>query len=102
VQDAWFGKTHYQTWLCLRKYHYADLAFSVSSPGLGNTAIPNHIYKGTDSLKSTHSLDRFAPPPTLGSGDEIILMEVQSLQTLNWKIEENRVLYIRRNVKTFN
>jgi integrase/recombinase XerD len=26
------------------KYDYADLAFAVSSPGLGNTAIPNHIY----------------------------------------------------------
>jgi hypothetical protein len=37
-----------------------------------------------------------------GSEDGIILMEVQSLQTLGWKIEENRLLYIRRDVKTFN
>jgi len=29
-------------------------------------------------------------------------MEVQSLQALGWKIEENRLLYIRRDVKTFN
>ena len=36
---------------------YAELASAVSSPGLGKMAIPNHIYKGTNSLKSTPSLD---------------------------------------------
>jgi hypothetical protein len=41
LKAAWFAKVHYQTWLCLR---YADLAFAVSSPGLGKMAIPNHIY----------------------------------------------------------
>jgi hypothetical protein len=40
--------------------------------------------------------------PSLWSVYETILMEVQSLQTLGWKIEENRLLYIRRDVKTFN
>jgi len=41
IKDAWFGNPHYQTWLCLS---YADLAFAVSSSGLGKMAIPNHIY----------------------------------------------------------
>jgi hypothetical protein len=41
IKDAWFANFHYQTRLCLS---YADLAFAVSSPGLGNTAILNHIY----------------------------------------------------------
>jgi hypothetical protein len=43
------GKHYYQTWLCFK---YADLAFAVSSLGLGKIAIPNHIYKETDCLFS--------------------------------------------------
>ena len=31
-----------------------------------------------------------------------MLMEVQSLQTPGWKIEENRLLERSRDVKTFN
>jgi len=40
--------------------------------------------------------------PSLWSVYETILMEVQSWQTLGWKIEENRLLERSQDVKTFN
>jgi hypothetical protein len=61
---------------------------------------------GTDFIQSDSCLDYLSRLAIAllnpGSVYETILMEVQSLQALGWKIEENRLLYIRRDVKTFN
>jgi hypothetical protein len=52
-------------------------------------------------METVRSNEAVAVPSTV-SVYGTILMEVQSLQTLGWKIEENRLLERSQDVKTFN
>jgi hypothetical protein len=68
-------------------------------------------YRGLDSLERTDfilsipiGINSYPAIIVLSPGLEYwtMLMEVQSLQTLGWKIEENRLLERSRDVKTFH
>jgi hypothetical protein len=65
-----------------------------SNPLGGSNFRESHLI----NIKSYPAIALLSPEPGYGS----ILIKVQSLQTIGWKIEENRLLYIRRDVQTFN
>jgi hypothetical protein len=67
-----------------RSVQNADTGIRRMERGVGIAS--SNSLGGSNNLKSSPSLDRFTPPPTLGSGYDGMLTKPRHLQALDWEI----------------